>query len=175
MKTKENRERGPRPATLLKRDSNTCVFLWILLSSYEHLFLKNSSVRVLLHIQDKERLADELQKYPCFDEKGNNGYKKRPGRKCLDCWSSWAVFNSIFMNNTFFFTTFAKKFIIQIIWNMILYHWHVSPAISYCKLLFLFFFLFPTSFSLFFWFAPDISLRENNKTLTAPLYLMDPF
>ena len=88
MKTKENRERGPRPATLLKRDSNTCVFLWILLSSYEHLFLKNSSVRVLLHIQDKERLADELQKYPCFDEKGNNGYKKRPGRKCLDCWKT---------------------------------------------------------------------------------------
>ena len=48
--------------------------------------------------------------------------RKKPERKCLE--SSWAVFNSIFMSNkgpsqqlkdhTFFFITFAKKFIIQI-------------------------------------------------------------
>ena len=36
------------------------------------------------HIQDAERLAKELQKYPCFYEKGNNRYKEREtGRKKL--------------------------------------------------------------------------------------------
>ena len=49
------------------------------------------------HIEDAERLAEELQKYPCLYEKGNKGYKERPEGKCLE--SSWAVFNSIFMNN----------------------------------------------------------------------------
>ena len=63
--------------------------------------------------------------------------------------SSWPVFNGIFMNNKgpnhslkdrrFFFITFAKKFIIQITWNTILYHWHASPAVNYGKLLVLFF------------------------------------
>ena len=43
--------------------------------------------------------------------------RERPEGKCLE--SSWAVFNSIFMNNkgpsrTCFFITFAKKFILQI-------------------------------------------------------------
>ena len=32
-----------RPATLLKRDSKTCVFLWILLKSWEHLYWKTSA------------------------------------------------------------------------------------------------------------------------------------
>ena len=112
--------------------------------------------------------------------------RESPEGKCLE--SSWAVFNRIFMNNkgpshtlkdrTFFFITFAKKFIILITWNTILYHWHASPAINYGKLLFLFFFNFfpvPTSFSFFFWFAPDDSLTENNKTLTAPLHLINSF
>ena len=59
--------------------------------------------------------------------------RERPKGKCLE--SSWAVFNSIFMNNkgpsytlkgrTFFFIIFTTMFIIQITWNMILYHWHV--------------------------------------------------
>ena len=63
--------------------------------------------------------------------------------------SSWAVFVSIFVNNkgpsqtlkgrTFFFIIFAEKFILQITWNTILYHWDASPAINYGKLLFLFF------------------------------------
>ena len=96
--------------------------------------------------------------------------------------NAWrAVFNSIFMNNkgpshTFFFTTFGKKFIIQIIWNVILYHWHVSPAINYGKflvLLFLKIFPAPTSFSFFIWFPPNDSLSENIKILTAPLHLMN--
>ena len=100
---------------------------------------------------------------------------ERAAGKCLE--SSWTVFNSIFMNNmrpshtlkgrTFFSITFAKTFVIQITWNSILYHWHASPAINYGKLLLLFFFLIfptPTFFSFFFWFAPDDSLRENNKT-----------
>ena len=94
-----------------------------------------------------------------------------------DCW---AVFN-IFMNNkgpshTFFFTTFGKNFIIQIIWNVILYHWHVSPAINYGKflvLLFLKIFPAPTSFSFFIWFPPNNSLSENIKILTAPLHLIN--
>ena len=82
----------------------------------------------------------------------NKGYKERererPEGKCLE--NSSAVFNSIFMNNkgpshtlkghTFFFISFTKKFIIQITWNSILYHWHASPAINYGKLLILFFF-----------------------------------
>ena len=89
--------------------------------------------------------------------------KERPEGKSLE--SSWAVFNSIFMNNkgpshtlkgrTFFFIIFAKTFITQMISNSILYHWHASPAISYGKLLVLALFFFkifpvPTSFSFFF-------------------------
>ena len=108
---------------------------------------------------------------------------ERPEGKCLE--SSWTVFNSIFMKNkgpshtleglTFFFIIFAKKFIIQITWNLILYHWHASPAINYGKHLVLFFFPVPTSFSFFFWFSPYDSSKENNKTLTGPLHLMNPF
>ena len=74
--------------------------------------------------------------------------RDRPEGKCLE--SSWAVSNSIFINNkkashilkcsTFFFINFAEKFIIQITWNAILYNWHVSPAINHGKLLVLFFF-----------------------------------
>ena len=106
--------------------------------------------------------------------------RERPEGKCLE--GSWAGFNSIFMNNkgpshtlkgrAFFFTTFTRKFIIQITWNAILYHWHISPAINYGKLLILFFlkiFPLPTTFSFFFWFASDDSLGETNKTLTAPI------
>ena len=111
---------------------------------------------------------------------------ERPKGKCLE--SNWEVFNSTFMNNkgpshtlkgrTFFFITFAKKFIIQITWNAILYHWHASPAINYGKFLVLLLFKTfptPTTFSFFFWFAPDDSLRENKKTQSAPLHLMNPF
>ena len=107
--------------------------------------------------------------------------------KCLE--NSWAFLNSIFMNDNglihtlkgrkVFFTTFAEKFIIQITGNVILYTWHLLPGISHGKLLVLLFFLFnisaPTSFSFFFWYAPDDSLRENSDTLTAPLYLMNLF
>ena len=36
------------------------------------------------HIQDPERLAEELQKYSWLYEKGNKGYKEREiGRKIL--------------------------------------------------------------------------------------------
>ena len=35
-------------------------------------------------MQDAERLAQELQKYPCLYEKGNKGHKEREtGRKLL--------------------------------------------------------------------------------------------
>ena len=94
--------------------------------------------------------------------------KERPEAKCLE--SSRADFDSIFM-----LITFSKKLIIQITWNTILYPWHPSPAINYGKLLILLIFPASTSFSFFFWFVPDDSLRENNKTLTAPLSLMNPF
>ena len=33
------------------------------------------------HIQDAEGLAEELQRYPCFYEKENKVYKKRPEGK----------------------------------------------------------------------------------------------
>ena len=36
------------------------------------------------HIQDAEHLAEELQKYPCLNEKGIKGYQERPERKCLE-------------------------------------------------------------------------------------------
>ena len=98
--------------------------------------------------------------------RGNKVYKETPEEKCLE--SSWAVFNSIFINNrrfsqtlkgrTFFFISFAKNFIIQLTWNTILYYWHASTAINYGKLLVLFFFKVfpvPTIFSFFFWFDPD--------------------
>ena len=35
------------------------------------------------HTQDAERLAYELQKYPCLYEKRNKGYKERDGKKIL--------------------------------------------------------------------------------------------
>ena len=89
--------------------------------------------------------------------------RERPEGKYLE--SSWTAFNSISINNKgpsqtlkgriFFFITFGKKFILQITWNMILYHWHASPAINYGKLLVLFFlkmFPAPKSFSLFSYF-----------------------
>ena len=70
--------------------------------------------------------------------------RERPEGKYLE--SSWAVFNSIFMNNkepsqtlkgrTIFFITFAKKLILQITWNTILHHWQASPATDYGKPLF---------------------------------------
>ena len=93
------------------------------------------------------------------------------GRKGFE--SSWTFYNGILMNNngpshtlkdcTFLFINFTKTFIIQITWNAILYHWHLSPAINYGKLLVLFFFWMfpkPTSFSLFSWFVPN----GNNRT-----------
>ena len=95
----------------------------------------------------------------------NKGYKER-GRKD-NAWR--AVFNSIFINNNgpshtlkscpFFLLLSLKS-------------WHASPALNYGKLLVLFFLkIFPasTTFSFFFWFAPDDSLRGNRKTLTAPI------
>ena len=89
---------------------------------------------------------------------------------------SWAVLNSIFMNNkglshtlkdrTPFFITVTKTLIMQITWNTILYHWHAPPAINYGKLLVLFFYkIFPASMSLsfFFWFAPNDSLTLSRR------------
>ena len=107
--------------------------------------------------------------------RGNKGYKERDGKE--NTWRAVEQFLIVFLSTmtlkgrAFFFITFAKKFITQITWNAILYHWHASPAINYGKLLVLFFlkiFPTPTTFSFFFWFALDDSLRENNKTLTAP-------
>ena len=38
------------------------------------------------HIQDSERLAEELQKHPCLNGKGNKEYRKRerPEGNCLE-------------------------------------------------------------------------------------------
>ena len=109
--------------------------------------------------------------------------RERLEGKCLE--SNWTASNSIFMNNkgsihtlkghTLFFITVTKRFIIQITWNTIPYHWHAPPAGNYGKLLVLFVFKIftaPTSFSFFFWFAPDDSLKENNNSLTAPFHLL---
>ena len=110
----------------------------------EHLYHENNR-KWGKHIQDDERLAEELQKYPCLYDKGNKGYKEREtGRKMLG--EQLLVFNSIFMNNkgpshalkgrTFFSLLLLKRSL----YNMILHHWHISPAINYGKLLLLFFF-----------------------------------
>ena len=73
-------------------------------------------------IQDAERLAEELQKYPRL-EKVNKVYKERETRRKM-LGEQLSRFNSIFMNNkkpshtlksrTFFVITFAKKSIVQI-------------------------------------------------------------
>ena len=47
------------------------------------------------HIQDAERMAEELQQYPCLYEKGNKEYKERDQKG--NAWR--AVFNCTFMNN----------------------------------------------------------------------------
>ena len=114
-----------------------------------------------------------------FMKKEIKDTQRETGRKML---------NSIFMNNkepshilkgrTVFFITFAENFIIKIDWNPILYHSHASSVINYGNFLVPFFFSIfpaPTSFSFFYWFAPYDSLIENNKTLTAPLHLMNSF
>ena len=52
------------------------------------------------HIQDDEgyeRLADELQTYPCLYQKGKKGYKERDGSKFLG--EQLSSFKKIFMNN----------------------------------------------------------------------------
>ena len=179
---------------LLQRETDNClveVKLWTKTCFsektylYEYFCLNGSYQSIYdnerkwgIHIQDAKHLAEELQKYPCFYEKWNEVYTERPGGKCLG--NSGAAFNSIFINNkrpshtlkycTFFVITFAKKSITQITWNTILYHWRASPAINYGKILAQFFFKMfslPTSFSFFFWSAPDDSLRENNKPLNS--------
>ena len=150
--------------------------------------------RLLKHLWKRKKMGKtytrwwmlrRCRSFVSFTIKEIKDTKKESGKKCLE--NSWAVFNSVFLINkgpshtlkglTFFFTTFSKMCIIQITWNMILSHWHVSPAINYGKLfvpLFLKILPAPTSFCFFFWFAPDDSLKENNKTLTTPLYLINP-
>ena len=44
-----NKVAGLRSANLLKRDSDTCVFLWILRNLKEQFFLQSTSWRLLLH------------------------------------------------------------------------------------------------------------------------------
>ena len=36
------------------------------------------------HIQDAERLAEELQRQPCLYEKGNKGYKERDRKEKVE-------------------------------------------------------------------------------------------
>ena len=102
------------------------------------------------HIQDAERLAEKLQKCPCLYEKGNKIYKERGQKE--NVWRAVGQFLIVFfMNNkgprhtlkgnSFFFITFARKFILQIKWSTILYHWHASPAVNHGKLLVLSHFL----------------------------------
>ena len=47
------------------------------------------------HIQDAERLAEELQKYPCLYEKGNKGYKERDRKK--NAWRAVEQFLIVFL------------------------------------------------------------------------------
>ena len=47
------------------------------------------------HIQDDERLAEELQKYPCLYEKRNKGYKERAREE--NAWRTVEQFLIIFL------------------------------------------------------------------------------
>ena len=47
------------------------------------------------HIQDAERLAEELQKYPCFYEKGNKLYKERDRKE--NAWGAVEQFLIVFL------------------------------------------------------------------------------
>ena len=49
------------------------------------------------HIQDAERLAEELQQYPClhaWNEKGNKGYKERKRKE--NAWKAVEQFLTVF-------------------------------------------------------------------------------
>ena len=85
-----------------------------------------------------------------FYEKENKGYKREKDQK-ENAWRAGEQFLIVFLCTTrdqailwkavhFSSLLFAEKFIIQITWNSILYHWHASPAINYGKCLVLFFF-----------------------------------
>ena len=43
-KSPKSLEKAPRPANLIKREPNKCVFLWNLQSFYEHFFTKQICV-----------------------------------------------------------------------------------------------------------------------------------
>ena len=45
--------------------------------------------------QDAERLAEELQKYPCLYEKGNKGYKERVREE--NAWRTVEQFLIVFL------------------------------------------------------------------------------
>ena len=47
------------------------------------------------NIQDAERLAEELQKYPYFYEKGSKGYKERDGKE--NAWRAVEQFLIVFL------------------------------------------------------------------------------
>ena len=55
----------------------------------EHLYHENNR-KWGKHIQDDERLAEELQKYPCLYDKGNKGYKERDREE--NAWRTVAGF-----------------------------------------------------------------------------------
>ena len=57
--------------------------------------------------------------------------------------------------------------IIKINWKVLLYHWHIFPAINYGKFLVLLFFKTfpaPTFYSFFFWFVLDASLTQKQPS-----------
>ena len=66
------------------------------------------------HKQDGEHLSEALQKYPCLYEKGNKGYKERDREE--NAWKTVEQFLQLKVHYL------RKKFIIQSIWNVILYH-----------------------------------------------------
>ena len=48
-------------------------------------------------MQDAERLAQELQKYPCLYEKGNKGHKERERDRKETAWRAVEQFLMVFL------------------------------------------------------------------------------
>ena len=133
-----------RPATLLKKKLwHSCFPVKFAKFLRTHCFTEHLQWLLLIQ-RERERERQRQRETERVRGRKIEKDRERPRGKCLE--SSWSVFNSIFMNNKGsshtlkFFITFAKTFILQITWNTIPDHWHVSPAVNYGKLLVLFFF-----------------------------------
>ena len=111
---------------------------------WKNLFIRTFLLKwkSLKHLwEDAERLAEELQKYPCFYEKGNKGYKEKDWKenalravKQFLIGLLWTIRDQSILWKVVHFSSLLSLKTSLLIWNTIFYHWHASPAINYGKL-----------------------------------------